>query len=102
METALSIDKFELIPGRVEMAMQYVRHCQNLMVPDSCFGSETKGRDLTPQEQAAYLAALDALRLYFTAEMDFGGPPTRVPEEDDGEAASKEPKHSKRQKKGKR
>lgn len=80
METALSIDKFELIPGRVEMAMQYVRHCQNLMVPDSCFGSETKGRDLTPQEQAAYLAALDALRLYFTAEMDFGGPPTRVPE----------------------
>lgn len=33
METALSIDKFELIPGRVEMAMQYVRHCQNLDGP---------------------------------------------------------------------
>lgn len=80
MERQLSIDKFELIPGRVEMAMQYVRHCQSLMVPDSCFGSSTPGRDLTPPERAAYSAALDALRLYFTAEMDFGGPPTRLPE----------------------
>lgn len=80
MERKLSIDKFELIPGRVEMAMQYVRHCQDLMVPDSCFGSSTQGRDLSPMERAAYVAALDALRLYFTAEMDFGGPPTLVPE----------------------
>lgn len=97
METALSIDKFELIPGRVEMAMQYVRHCQNLTVPDSCFGSETKGRDLTPQEQAAYLAALDALRLYFTAEMDFGGPPTRVPDtQEDGIAIPRARKDKRR------
>lgn len=99
METALSIDKFELIPGRVEMAMQYVRHCQSLTVPDSCFGAETKGRDLTPQEQAAYLAALDALRLYFTAEMDFGGPPTRVPEDADDEA---EVPHARKEKRKKR
>jgi hypothetical protein len=102
METALSIDKFELIPGRVEMAMQYVRHCQNLMVPDSCFGSETKGRELTQQGQAAYLAALDALRLYFTAEMDFGGPPTRIPEGLEDVATAHNAKREKRQKKGKR
>ncbi len=101
METALSIDKFELIPGRVEMAMQYVRHCQNLMVPDSCFGSETKGRDLTPQEQAAYLAALDALRLYFTAEMDFGGPPTRVPDDADDQAEVPRARKEKRKKREK-
>lgn len=80
MERQLSIEKFELIPGRVEMAMQYVRHCQSLMVPDSCFGTPSPGRDLTPPERAAYMAALDALRLYFTAEMDFGGPPTRLPD----------------------
>jgi hypothetical protein len=99
MEKALSIEKFELIPGRVEMAMQYVRHCQSLMVPDSCFGSSTQGRDLSPTERAVYLAALDALRLYFTAEMDYGGPPTCMPEPPEGDV--NEAGHKKRKKKDK-
>ena len=90
MDNKHSIENFQLIPGRVEAALRYSRHCQELTDPTSCFGSDKQpGRTLAPQEQAAYLAALDALRLYLTAEMDFGGPPTRIPEPDEGDEAPK-------------
>lgn len=105
MSKDLFIEKFEFVPGRVDAAMQYVRHCQNLTDPDGCCGTSRPGRELSAPEQAAYLAALDALRMYFTAEMDFGGPPPRLPEAKggatrDGDAHDgAKPKKSKKRKK---
>ncbi|QQS09986.1 MAG: hypothetical protein IPK69_05020 [Phycisphaerales bacterium] len=77
------LEKFEFTPGRVDAAMDYIRHCMWLTDPISFCDFGNKGRALTPPEQATYLAALDALRQYFNAEMDFGGPPTRLPDEDE-------------------
>lgn len=98
MSKDVSFEKFECVPGRVDAAMQYVRHCQTLTDPDGCCGTSRTGRELSAPEKAAYLAALDALRMYFTAEMDFGGPPPRMPEASDsaeGEFARKPKKRKK-------
>jgi hypothetical protein len=91
----LSIEHFELTPGRIDAAMQYVRHCMWLTDPISLCDFGNKGRALSAQEQSAYLAALDALRLYFTAEMDFGGPPTRLPDATENGQESKGDKRRK-------
>jgi hypothetical protein len=80
MSQNLTIEKFEYIPGRIIAAMRYIEHCKWLTDPINLCGMPPPGRSLTQGEQAAYQAALDAVRLYFAGEMDFGGAPMRVPD----------------------
>lgn len=81
MSQELTIDKFEFVPGRVVAAMQYIEHCRWLTDPiNFCGVSQPQGRALTPAEEGTYNAALEAMRLYFAGEMDFGGAPARLPE----------------------
>jgi hypothetical protein len=92
MSQKLTIEHFDVVPARVQAAMSYVQHCMWLTDPINFCGVQ-QGRPLTGAEQAAYQAALDALRLYFVGEMDFGGAPMRLPE-----VTPKEPKKKDRHK----
>ncbi|HYF14723.1 MAG TPA: hypothetical protein VD971_06590 [Phycisphaerales bacterium] len=82
------IEKFDQRPARIAAAMEFVQHCLWITDPPMSCGPHDKGRDLTPREQAAYDAALDALRLYVACEQDFGGPPVRTEQADAGDAES--------------
>lgn len=57
-----------MIPARVQTALQYLHYCY--AVTHTCDAS-VPARDLSTPEVAVQRAALDALRLYFTGEMDF-------------------------------
>lgn len=76
----LTIEKFEYVPGRIDAAMRFVEHCRLLTEAVHCCGGSKEGRDLTASERGAYEAALNAMRLYFAGEMDFGGAPMRTPD----------------------
>jgi hypothetical protein len=80
MAADLTIEKFEYVPGRIDAAMRFVEHCRMLTESVHCCGGSTQGRDLCASERAAYEAALNAMRLYFAGEMDFGGAPMRLPD----------------------
>ncbi len=68
-----------MIPARVQTALQYLHYCY--AVTHTC-DAAVPARDLTGAETAVQRAALDALRLYFTGEMDFA---PRPPAEGDGD-----------------
>ena len=85
MSHNLTIEKFDIVPARIDAAMRYIEHCMWLTDPLNMCGVQ-QGRPLHPAEQAAYQAALYALRLYFVGEMDFGGAPMRLPEKPDKQA----------------
>ena len=80
MSQDLTIEKFEITPARIDAAMRFIEHCMWLTDPLNLCGIGGGGRPLHPAEQAAYNAALEAMRLYFVGEMDFGGAPVRRPE----------------------
>lgn len=60
------------IPPRIRAAMEFITNCSQAFT--SCEG-EVRVRKLAPREQAAYDAAIEAVRLYFSGEMDFGDAP---------------------------
>lgn len=51
--------------------MAFVRHCCGTITDPHCCVSPAEGRDLAPPERAAYHAALEVLRLYFSGEIEF-------------------------------
>lgn len=61
------------IPGRCELAMQYLWHAERVKNPPPAFdGCKIEPRDLTPAEAAVEVAALAVLRDYFECKADFG------------------------------
>jgi hypothetical protein len=74
-------ENFWMVPARVVTAMEFLRIFHDL--PRHAVHPDMVRREhaLTPEEVITYRAALEVLRLYFTSEMDFGGPPARSADE---------------------
>ncbi len=67
------------LPGRVDAAMQFVRHADILRNPPPGFeGMRQEPRELTAVEQRVEDAALAVLLDYFECKADFGDDPPRL------------------------
>lgn len=76
---------YQVIPPRVQAAQAFIYWASGVeQQQQTPMGTMTDGRTLTPQERAAYNAALNTLLQYFSGEMDFGGSaPMPIPRQDD-------------------
>ncbi len=79
---------FGTVPARIQAAQTFVDRYLDITDPPACCASMGGGRSLTTGEQAAYDAAMTAMRLYFKGEMDFGDRPITTPTDDDSNTES--------------
>ncbi len=74
-------NNYGTIPGRIQAAQSFLERYLYVVDPPACWGGG--GRELTRAEQAAYDAAIQAMRLYLSGEMDFGDRPISPPAEEE-------------------
>lgn len=71
------------IPGRPELAMQYLWHAERIKNPPPAFdGCKIEPRELSTAEAKVEAAALDVLLRYFECRADFGDDPPKLSTDD--------------------